>query len=255
MKNNIVYTVGDTVYQMIEDNSDAREYLNAENHHYHIYREDIHSENDVKRVAKNLAQKKKSWEKQIYDNFLDISIFAYLMFISIFTLLALGILHSLNIPLVVSLYAVPFVILGIINLRDKIVVGMPVKKQYEEVYSAISNMKTFPLTEKNIYEGELSPGHFTCIDIVCNKDDWDFLDVLHDPYKQVEFAQIFDLLREDDLTHENIEQLEEAMENYLVNYLEDPRNAHLENDKDSLAANPYDDLINDILQNSKRKPL
>lgn len=45
------------------------------------------------------------------------------------------------------------------------------------------------------------------------------------------------------------------MENYLdlVNYVEDPRNAHFENDKDSPAANPYDDRINDILQNSKRK--
>lgn len=205
---------------MVEDNSDARDYLNVNNNHYHIYREDIHDEKDVKQVAKNLAQKKKSWEKQIYDNFLDISIFAYLMFISIFTVLAFGIFNSLNIPLVVSLYAAPFVILGIINLRDKIVVGMPVKKQYEEVYSTISNMKTFPLTEKNAYEGELSPGQFTCIDIVINKDNWDFLDVLHDPYKQVEFAQIFDLLREDDLTHENVEQLEEAIENYLINYLE-----------------------------------
>lgn len=133
---------------MVEDNSDARDYLNVNNNHYHIYREDIHSENDVKRVAKNLAQKKKSWEKQIYDNFLDISIFAYLMFISIFTLLALGILHSLNIPLVVSLYAVPFVILGIINLRDKIVVGMPVKKQYEEVYSAISKYENISSCRK-----------------------------------------------------------------------------------------------------------
>ena len=255
MKNNIVYTVGDTVYQVIEDNSGAREYLNADNDHYHIYREDIRSEKAVKQVAKNLAQKKKSWEKQIYDNFLDISIFAYLMFISIFTLVAFGIFNSLNIPLVISLYATPFVILGIINLRDKIVVGKPVKKQYEEVYSAISNMKTFPLAEKNTYEGELSPGHFTCIDIVINKDNWDFLDVLHDPYKQIEFSQIFDLLREDDLTHDNVEQLEEAIENYLINDLEDPRNAHLENDKYSPAANPYDDLINDILQNSKREPL
>lgn len=211
----------------------------------------------MKQVAKNLAQKKKSWEKQIYDNFLDISIFAYLMFISIFTLLALGILHSLNIPLVVSLYAAPFVILGIINLRDKIVVGnkMPVKKQYEEVYAAINNMKTFPLAEKNTYEGELSPGQFTCIDIMINKDNWDFLDVLHDPYKQVEFSQIFDLLREDDLTHDNVEQLEEAMENYVINYLEDPRNVQLENGKNSPAANPYNDRINDILQNSKRKPV
>ena len=43
---------------MVEDNSDARDYLNVNNNHYHIYREDIHDEKDVKQVAKNLAQKK-----------------------------------------------------------------------------------------------------------------------------------------------------------------------------------------------------
>ena len=43
---------------MVEDNSDARDYLNVNNNHYDIYREDIHDEKDVKQVAKNLAQKK-----------------------------------------------------------------------------------------------------------------------------------------------------------------------------------------------------
>lgn len=233
MKNNIVYTVNNTVYQVTQDGASPNKYW--------FYRREIHDKNDMRDVAKTLVQRQRRYKTERYDFLIMGLSFLYWCMVYaaffIFDMFPLSALIILNI--VPFLFIVFFIVRSYIEKSDH-----PVdRKEYKTLLFKLKNMKSFPFVEKDTYHKTLG-NSYEVGKLTINNPECNLLDVLLDPYQQVAFAQIFDLFAQDDLPESQHERLEEAISNYLKKYIDQQ--------KYIMKEEPYSNLVDLILQDSKK---
>ena len=244
MTKNIVFTVDRTLYQVTQHTSSSNKYW--------FYRREIHDKNDIKSVAKTLAreQKKKLWGKYI-DNTL-----AMVLFPAIYYIALTFVLFRYNSTIIIAdyfvscfivsfLYILPLISLFMVEIHDDIVKEKKdfSRDDYKEIVTSLKNIENVSFTKKNTYQKHLGSSYIVG-SIVVHDYECDFIEILIDPYRQVVFAQMFDLFAQDDLSETQHEKLQEAMENYVKQYIDQQ--------KYIVKENPYSNIVDLILQDSKK---
>lgn len=249
MKNNIVFTVDNTIYQVTQDNSLSNTYW--------FYRREIHDKNDIKSVAKTLAreQKKKLWGKYVYSDFAMVFSAIYWIVLTFFLIYIASIINTTTIMSSTSLfvsvlilffsYFLPFISVWVVDFHDKMVKEKKnfSRDDYKEIVTSLKNIENVSFTKKNTYKKHLGYS-YRVGSIIVHDHECDFLEILLDPYRQVVFAQIFDLFAQDDLSETQHEKLQEAMENYVKKYIDQQ--------KYIVKEDPYSNIVDLILQDSKK---